>query len=91
MTCVDIFKFPFIYLPSKKKNKSDMTFFVAKDGYSTKIERICFNGKDMKDSPISTVYELKTSNVFIFDYHNGFFYLMDDSLALKKFQYDRRT
>lgn len=62
-----------------------MTFYVAKDGYSTKVERICFNSRDMKDSPISTVYELKTSNVFIFNYHNGHFYLMDDSLTLKMF------
>jgi hypothetical protein len=49
-----------IYIPGKKKKDSDMSFFISKDGYSTKIERIYFNPKDMKDSPLSSCYELKT-------------------------------
>ena len=79
-----------IYLPSKSPKKPDSIFFVSKDGYSTKIEKICFNGKETKD-PISTVQELKTANIYIFSYHGGFFYVMDDSLALKQYSFDKRS
>ena len=43
-----------IYLPSNSPKKPDSIFFVSKDGYSTKIEKISFNGKETKD-PIFTV------------------------------------
>lgn len=37
------------------------------------------------------MYELKAANVFVFSHHEGYFYLMDDSLTFKKFIYDKRT
>ena len=79
-----------IQIPSKDKNLPDTCFFVSKDGYSSKIERIGFNGKEFK-YPISTAYELKTQNLFVFTYHDGFFYFMDDTLSLKQLAYDKRT
>jgi hypothetical protein len=48
-----------VYIPSREKKYADACFFVSKDGYSTKIERIAFNGKETKD-PVSNVFELKT-------------------------------
>ena len=90
MIFLDIYKFPLIYLPSKYKDHPDICFFVTKDGYSTKIERLGFNGKEFKD-PLSTAYELKTQSIFVFCYHNKHIYVMDDTLSLKKFEYDRRT
>lgn len=48
-----------IYIPSKDKSLPDLCFYVSKDGYSSKIERIGFNGKEFKD-PLSSAYELKT-------------------------------
>ena len=71
-----------IYLPSKHISHPDLCFFASKDGYSTKIERIGFNGKETKE-PVSTALELKTSNLFVFSYHEGHFYIMDDTLSLK--------
>jgi hypothetical protein len=78
-----------IYIPSKDLKHPDLCFFISKDGYSTKIDRIGFS-KEWKE-PVASVFELKTTSIFLFSYHEGFFYLMDDSWNLKKLQYDRRT
>lgn len=59
ITFVDIYKFPMIYETSKFKDSPDICFYISKDGYSTKVERLGFNGKEHKD-PISTAFELKT-------------------------------
>lgn len=37
------------------------------------------------------MYELKTSQIFIFTYHDNHFFIMDDSWYLKQFTYDKKA
>lgn len=77
-----------IYITNRDKSP-DMIFFILKDGYQTKIEKLSFD-KDQKE-PLSSVYEMKTSHIFIFTFHDNHFFIMDDSWSLKKLQYDKRS
>ena len=42
-----------IYMPApiydNREYNPDILFFISKDGYSTHIERLCFEGKEMKE------------------------------------------
>jgi hypothetical protein len=62
-----------IYIPAyekrdKKEYTPDICFFVTKDGYSSRIDRLGFNGKESKE-PVTSAFELKTQNIYIFTYH----------------------
>lgn len=64
-------------------------YFLQKDGLSIKLQQIKFT-KEQKD-PINTFYEFKSNKIKVFTYHEGKFFIMDESLQIKEFTIDPKS
>jgi len=60
--------------------------YCVKEGASAKIESAKFT-KATKENPM-VVMEGKGNNIFIFDKHEDFIFILDESQLLKKLEYD---
>lgn len=69
---------PIIFCPSETDSDNDSIYFLFKDGINIKLKRILYL-KDEKENA-KEYFELKASVIFFFCYHNGLFYLMDESM-----------
>lgn len=78
---------PMLYLTNI--DYKDEIYFLQRDGLSIKLQQIKFK-KDQKEA-ITNYYDFKSSKIYLFTYHEGSFYIMDESLSIREFKIDPKA
>lgn len=68
---------------------TDKVYFLQKDGLSTMLIQVNFS-KRQRDL-ICPIYEFKSNKIKVFTYHEGNFYIMDETMQIKAFVINPHT